>query len=146
MLRLIDAIPQDTDRRIKNRFQPAFGATCQYKNSTGLIWDISPEGLGLLLPFAPPLGETTSITLETETNPEVLSVRIEVAHVRSLSSGDYFVGARFERMLTGAEIEPFISPILGRPSLTISAGHPTPPPKMTSRMGKRSAPVNAQQS
>jgi len=125
MNQLIDAINEtSTNRRISLRFQPTFGTTCRIANmpQQGLVWDISMNGLGLLLPYAPVKGEIISVELETEAEPELLKIDIKVAHVRMMSTGDYFVGAQFTRTLTATEIEPYISPIMGKPYFAVMEG------------------------
>ena len=125
MTELIETLDSSAaDRRISRRYQPTFGTTCRLTESRqhGLVWDISTEGLGLLLGFSPAEGEAIPIELGTDVARERLLVQVRVAHVRKLSTGDFFIGAKFDRPLTPTEIEPFTTPVLGRPHLSVKAG------------------------
>lgn len=121
MLQLLDELLAPvTDRRREQRCQSTFGTVCYLdrtpsEHTTGLVWDISTGGLGLLLPFAPTTGMTFPLLLTTEDGREALSVAVRVSHVRQLSTGDFFVGGRFARTLSAAEIEPFVTSDAGRP-------------------------------
>ena len=123
MQKLVDALSAPAaDRRAKPRFQPTFGTTCRLLQASpqrGLVWDISIYGVGLLLPVEPAPGEVIPIELLTESGAAPISVPIQVVYRRKLSTGDYFVGARFERTLTEAEVEPLIAPVLAKPYLGV---------------------------
>jgi|GEM_PF-1434000 len=144
MQKLIDAIAAaPSDRRVKPRFQPTYGATCRL-NSTpqqhALVWDISAYGVGLLLASLPEAGAEIPVELHTEGGGAPITTSLRVTHIRPLSTGDYFVGAKFARSLTEAEIDALTTPAAAKPSLTVDAGsHKVKGP--TSRMGLRRAAV-----
>ena len=124
MLELLEAIQgAPSNRRVSERYQPAFGTTCVLSDSQkyGLVWDISSGGLGLLLSYAPNSGETITVTLGTEADPQLLPVAVRVAHVRQLSTGDYSVGARFDRKFAPDEIEQFVTPTMAKPYFSVAA-------------------------
>jgi hypothetical protein len=129
MHELLDALfSPTTDRRRERRFQTTFGTVCHLHRGgreygSGLVWDISATGVGLLVPFAPKKGSAFNVTLATEDGGASLTLPIRVAHVRQLSTGDYFVGGEFARTLTPDEIEAFITP---------ESSEPTPPTQVSS--------------
>ncbi len=137
MHKLVEALNTTaSDRRAKPRFQPTFGTTCrvlQTPPQRGLVWDISVFGVGLLLPVEPAPGEIIPVELLTETGAAPISITIRVVYIRKLSTGDYFVGARFDRTLTTAEVEPLIAPVLARPYLAVRTGPKGP--KQRASMG-----------
>ena len=77
----------------------------------GLVWDVSVYGVGLLLADRPKPGEVIPIELRTESDDAPLATSIQVVYVRELSTGDYFVGAKFTRFLTPAEIDSLVTPV-----------------------------------
>lgn len=119
---LIDALVNPTtDRRGERRFQTAFGTVCHLQrgareHGSGLVWDISATGVGMLVPCAPKTGSSFHVTLATEDGGASLTLAVRVAHVRQLSTGDYFVGGEFARTLTEYEIEPFVTPESNEPA------------------------------
>jgi len=127
MLQLLDELfAPATDSRGERRYQSTFGTVCYLdrtpsKHDGGLVWDISTSGVGLLLPFAPAKGQVFSLLLTTEDGRAAVSVSIRVAHVRQLSTGDFFVGGRFDRTLSANEIGPFVMPDAGQPQPGVEA-------------------------
>ena len=109
MLQTLDEPRTDVERRAGRRLRPTFGTTCRIASSHGLVWDMSSVGVGLLLPFAPTPGETLPVELLADAAPRPLAIQVRVAHVRALSTGDHFVGARFVRPLAEAEVAPFLA-------------------------------------
>ena len=97
------------DRRITPRHQPAFGTVCRLGRTTGLVRNISRTGVSMLLghPLEPGSQVDGVLALDGETLG--LRVRIQVVHVREVATGDYLLGARFEKPLTADEMVPFIS-------------------------------------
>lgn len=111
---LIDT-PVTAERRTDSRYRPTFGTICRMnrgrdRTADGLVRDISENGIGMLLSFAPERGRELRGELTTEDSAARLTVIMRVAHVRPLSTGDYFIGARFVEPLTAARIEPFVTP------------------------------------
>lgn len=108
-----------TERRTDCRYRPTFGTICRLsrgkgRTADGLVRDISANGVGMLLSFAPECGRELRGELTTEDSAARLAVVVRVAHVRPLSTGDYFIGARFTEPLTAAQMDPFITPAGGR--------------------------------
>ena len=111
--------PAVTERRTDCRYRPTFGTICKLtqgrdRTADGLVRDISEHGIGMLLAFAPELGRELHGDLTAEESSARLTVVMRVAHVRPLSTGDYFIGARFVEPLTAARIDPFVTPTGGR--------------------------------
>ena len=137
---LIDTIEAPpSDRRGKPRFQPTYGTTCRLISDavqTALVWDVSAFGVGLLLAALPEAGAEIPVELHTEGADAPIATSIRVAHILPLSSGDYFVGARFARSLTEAEIDTLTTPHAAKPSLSVKVGSPKAKGP-TSRVGLR---------
>lgn len=106
------------DRRKTRRSLSAFGTVCHLNGGTprrrmdGLVWDLSTLGVGLLLSEQPTRGDQLEGELLTEAGTSLVSVSMRVAHVRRLSTGDFFVGAQFATPLTETDIAPFVTPNL----------------------------------
>jgi hypothetical protein len=104
------------DRRIAQRFQPAFGTIYRFANGSspedagvGLVWNISQTGVSMLLADPPQRGEVVRGELATDAgNP--LAMELKVVHVRPVSTGDYLLGAQFARPLNYEELERFLTP------------------------------------
>ncbi len=128
MQTLIDAIGSaPSDRRTKPRFQPAYGTTCRLISDavqTALVWDVSAYGVGLLLASLPEAGAEIPVELHIEGGGSPIATAIRVTHIRPLSTGDYFAGARFARTLTEAELDALSTPHPVGPSLSVKAGSP----------------------
>lgn len=112
-----------TDRRTVRRARATYATVFRFRTDrgrsvNGLVWDISAGGLGLLLPFAPAVGIEFGGELRTEDGRACLPTSFAVAHVRRLSTGDYFVGGKFVRPLAESDIELF--------ALSASAEQPRP--------------------
>ena len=97
------------DRRLDPRHQPAFGTVFRLGRTMGLVRTISRTGVSMLLghPLEPGSEVGGVLTLDEETLG--LPVRIQVVHVREVATGDYLLGARFEKPLKAGEMVPFIS-------------------------------------
>lgn len=121
MNQLLGSIPvRPSDRRGAARYQPAFGTVCRLgavntRRVTALVWDLSATGVSMLMSDPPEEGSVFAAELAAEMGDERLSVTLEVVHARPVSTGDYFIGARFARPLSRGEMEPFITPQLGAP-------------------------------
>ena len=116
MNQFLGSIPARTaDRRGATRFQPAFGAVCRLgavdtRRATALVWDLSATGVSMLMSDPPEKGTVWTAELVLEGGADRLAVTLEVVHVRRVSTGDYFIGARFDRPLSRHEMEPFVTP------------------------------------
>ena len=104
-----------TERRVATRRQPALGTVCRLRldpdddPALGLVWNISASGVSMLLPTPHTPGGLIPGELETMTRGESLSVRLRVVHVRKLETGDFIMGAQFDRPLSEAEMAPFVT-------------------------------------
>ena len=103
------------ERRIAPRRQPAMGTICRLddppggKPGLGLIWNISTTGISMLLHAPSEAGVRLSGVLETMADGHALPVAMRVVHVKKLETGDYFVGAQFDRPLAAEEMKPFVA-------------------------------------
>lgn len=100
------------DRRRAPRRQPALGTVInldipagEYRQ--GLVWNLSSTGVSLLLPEPVDPGTMMMGSLSADDGSH-LPVQMKVAHVCLLRTGDYFLGAQFERALTPEEMRPFV--------------------------------------
>lgn len=102
------------DRRSSARRQPAVGTvyrmepTRTREPAVGLVWNISASGLSMLLSESREPGDVLDGRLTTGNNCHDLAIQFQVAHVRLLDTGDYFVGGQFDHRLTDDEIRPFL--------------------------------------
>lgn len=113
------SLPADTsapaaERRSAPRRQPAVNTLFRFDSSGGpqalaLVWNISTTGISVLVPepHAPALALTGY--LDTTQGDHVRAVTLHVVHCKRLETGDYALGARFERPLTEEELRPFIA-------------------------------------
>lgn len=100
------------ERRIAHR-QPAVGTVCRLGNedestSRALVWNISASGVSMLVPKPMEPGSGVRGVLETIRGRSPVSVDMHVVHVKRLETGDYWMGAHFDRPLTPAEMLPFV--------------------------------------
>jgi hypothetical protein len=104
------------DRRIAPRFQPAFGTTYRFKVdgsdqlTVGLVLNISQTGVSMLLVDPPERGLVLPGELSTETGGSDLTISLRIVHVRKVSTGDYLLGAQFNRPLNDEEMKQFLTP------------------------------------
>ena len=104
------------ERRVAPRFQPAFGTVYRFNIPgsehpvVGLVWNISQTGVSMLLTDPPERGGTVSGELLTETGDQGLSISLRVIHIRQLTTGDYLLGAQFNRPLDVKELQLFLTP------------------------------------
>jgi len=100
------------ERRVAHR-HPALGTVCRLdtepnKQSTALVWNISASGVSMLVPKPLEPGSGVHGVLETIRGRHPLPVDMHVVHVKQLETGDYWMGAHFDRPLTTAEMKPFV--------------------------------------
>ncbi|MDY3553215.1 PilZ domain-containing protein [Gemmata sp. JC717] len=104
-----------TERRVAPRRQPAMGTVLRLDapdggpSSVALVWNISTTGISMLLHAPRPTGSELAGYLEPMLDEAMLRVRMKVVHVKLLDTGDYFVGAHFDRPLTTEELKPFVA-------------------------------------
>jgi hypothetical protein len=103
------------ERRTAPRRQPAMGTVCRLstgpgkQDAIGLVWNISTSGVSMLLTEPREPGTTLPGELQTVTGGHTLPVTMRVVHVKKLESGDYFLGAQFQRPLADDEMRPFVA-------------------------------------
>ena len=73
-----------------------------------LVWNISTTGVSMLVSEPRPSGSALNGVLETMSGCHTVAIAARVVHLRQLGTGDYYVGAVFERPLTEAELRPFV--------------------------------------
>jgi hypothetical protein len=104
------------DRRVAQRFQPAFGTIYRFRLAdgdsalVGLVWNISHTGISMLLAEPPQQGQVVEGELTTEAGESGLAITLKIVHVRKLSTGDYLLGAQFSRPLEAEEMRLFLTP------------------------------------
>ena len=109
------ATPPADERRIAPRRQPAMGTVCRLDALEGgpaplvLVWNISVTGISLLSPNPQPSGTALAGYLEQTEGDHMLRVSMRVIHTKLLNTGDYFLGAHFDRPLTPEELKPFVA-------------------------------------
>ncbi len=103
------------NRRTTPRRQATLGTICRLTAGStdaarlGLVWNISAGGVSMLVDEAPQTGAVLSAVLATEDEHGTLPVTLRVVHVRPMRTGDYVLGARFERPLEPAQMRPFLA-------------------------------------
>jgi hypothetical protein len=103
------------ERRIAPRRRPAMGTICRLDSDDGgpaavvLVWNISLTGISVLSADLRPAGTEMRGYLEMTEGDHMLRVAMRVIHVKQLGTGDYFLGAHFERPLTAEELAPFVA-------------------------------------
>jgi hypothetical protein len=109
-------IPADsTERRAAPRRQPAMGTVCRLDSDDGgpaaivLVWNISTTGISVLSADARMTGTPLTGYLEKTEGDHMLRVAMRVVHAKQLETGDFFLGAHFDRALTAEELKPFVA-------------------------------------
>jgi hypothetical protein len=100
------------ERRIAHR-QPAVGTVCRLDSegcdqSTALVWNISTSGVSMLVPKPLEPGSGVHGVLETIRGRHPLPVDLHIVHVRQLETGDYWMGAHFDKAISLSEMKPFV--------------------------------------
>jgi hypothetical protein len=104
-----------SERRIAPRRQPAMGTVCRLDSEDGgpaalaLVWNISSTGISVLVAESRPAGAALCGYLEKTEGDHMHRVAMRVIHMKKLETGDYFLGAHFDRPLTPAELKPFVA-------------------------------------
>jgi hypothetical protein len=104
------------DRRIAQRFQPAFGTICQLDRTdsdqpiVGLVWNVSRTGVSMLLADPPERGTVLSGALMIESGGPSLPISLRVVHVRTVTTGDFLLGGQFSKPLEPDELKLFLTP------------------------------------
>jgi hypothetical protein len=103
-----------SERRVAVRRQPAVGTVCELAGgdgmppALGLVWNISASGVSMLLRDRPEPGASLDAELKTTNGAHSLPLRLRVAHVSKLRTGDYIMGGQFPRHLEPDEMKPFL--------------------------------------
>ncbi|MBX9585256.1 MAG: PilZ domain-containing protein [Gemmataceae bacterium] len=99
------------ERRVAVRRKPAVGTVYRFDGppGLGLIWNISKTGISMFLSEPAAVGDHLAGWLEVEEGDDMLRVGLRVVHARRIETGDYFVGAAFDRPLSAAEVRPFVA-------------------------------------
>jgi hypothetical protein len=103
------------NRRTSPRRQPTLGTVCRLADRPaphgrfGLVWNISAGGVSMLIDEPPQTGTVLPAVLATVDDGRSLPVTLRVVHVRAIRTGDYFLGAQFERPLEQAQMRPFLA-------------------------------------
>jgi len=114
MIALPVSAPQ-ANRRSALRRQPALGTVCRLafgpnqRDHLGLVWNLSSCGISMFLDEPPEMGIVLSAELATIDEKAALKVAIRVVHARAIRTGDYFLGAQFQRPLGSDEMLPFLA-------------------------------------
>jgi hypothetical protein len=110
------AIPNSSaERRVAPRRQPAMGTVCRLDSPDGgpvaivLVWNISTSGISVLASEPRTSGTTLTGYLERTEGDHMLRVAMRVVHTKALGTGDFFLGAHFDRPLTADELKPFVA-------------------------------------
>lgn len=104
-----------SERRIAPRRQPTMGTVLRLDSpdsgppALALVWNISATGISMLLHAPRAAGSELSGFLETMDSEAMLRLTMKVVHVKTLDTGDFFIGAHFDRPLTADEIKPFVA-------------------------------------
>ncbi len=103
------------ERRVAPRRQPAMGTVCRLDSPDGgpaavvLVWNISTSGISVLSTAPRPSGTALTGYLEKTEGDHMLRVAMRIVHTKQLETGDFFLGAHFDRPLTPDELKPFVA-------------------------------------
>jgi hypothetical protein len=103
------------NRRSAPRRQATLGTICRLSAASakavrlGLVWNLSSSGVSMLIDEAPETGTVVSAVLATVDETRSLPVTLRIVHVRAIRTGDYFLGAQFDRPLEPGEMRPFLA-------------------------------------
>ncbi len=103
------------NRRAAPRRQATVGTVCRLHYGAhaephlGLVWNISSGGVSMFLNEPPERGIVLTAELATVDDRTSLPVTLRVVHVKPIRTGDFFLGAQFERPLAPEEIRAFVA-------------------------------------
>jgi hypothetical protein len=103
------------ERRAAPRRQPAVGTVYRFDSDDGgpaalaLVWNISATGISVLVPEPRAAGTVLTGYLEKTEGDHMHRVALHVIHAKRLESGDFFLGAHFDRPLAADELKPFVA-------------------------------------
>jgi hypothetical protein len=99
---------------VQLRYKPAVNTVCRFDATNGepqepaIVWNISTSGICILSPELHPVGAVLNCSLGITGDDYRRPVTLRVVHCRQLESGEFALGARFERPLTDEELKPFV--------------------------------------
>jgi hypothetical protein len=102
-------------RRTAVRRHAALGTVCRLDTGTaapaplGLVWNLSSSGVSMLLHEPLPVQSVFAAELQTVNEQHALPITLRVVHIRPIRTGDYFLGAQFNRPLEPQELSPFLA-------------------------------------
>jgi hypothetical protein len=110
----LDCLPETiAERRRAPRRQPAHETVCRLTDcdgdeiACGLVWNLSVTGVSMLLNVRLEPGEQFGAELACAGGAG-LRVGLAVVHVSRMRTGDYVLGAQFNRPLDEYELRPFV--------------------------------------
>jgi len=74
----------------------------------GLVWNISSNGISMLMSQPLDPGTTIQAELRTTNDAFALPLSFRVAHVSRLRTGDFMLGGQFTKRLASEEMRPFL--------------------------------------
>jgi hypothetical protein len=104
-----------SERRVAPRRQPAMGTVCRLDSDDGgpaalaLVWNISTTGISVLVAEPRASGAILSGYLEKTEGDHMRRIAMRVVHTKKLETGDFFLGAHFDRPLSAEELKPFVA-------------------------------------
>jgi hypothetical protein len=104
----------DNERRTHARRQPTVGTVCRMDaedgspDRVGLVWNISTGGVSMLFNHHLERGATIQGVLATSSDASSVPVTMRVAHVARLLTGDYLIGAQFDKPLAMEQVRSFV--------------------------------------
>jgi len=104
-----------TERRIAPRLQPAFRTVCRLNHTgaggypaIGLVWNLSETGVSMMMADPPKPGIELTGELAPEDGGPGVPITLRVVHVKPISTGDFFLGARFNSPLDTDKMQAFL--------------------------------------
>jgi hypothetical protein len=80
-----------------------------HKDHVGLVWNLSTSGISMLLDEPPESGALIDAELATVDDRAALPVTLRVVHIKPIRTGDYVLGAQFQKPLAAEEMRPFMA-------------------------------------
>src|SRR5262245_1375262 len=104
--------PPEDERRATLREGARGRALCRIAGTTAAAWaapirDVSPLGIGLVLPAPIPVGGVLDVILESPDGAEVRSALARVIHIEENGDESWLVGCAFVAELSAAELREF---------------------------------------
>ena len=105
---------QTDERRRAPRRQPTQGTTCHLvipggEPRTALVWNISTSGISMLLAEKIEAGKEIRGELCPARGDGSTPITLRITHVSRIRTGDYFLGAQFQKPLSQEQMNPFLN-------------------------------------